>query len=328
MTTLRIALAQFDFPVGDIAGNARRIGEWIAQARDLHGADLVLFPELALSGYPPEDLLMRPSFLADCEAAMQRLAAGVRGSITAVVGWPQSAGAVTYNAASVLREGRVAATYRKRELPNYAVFDERRYFDVDPDGEAWAALARRWPQSDVLQATVRHAAPLHLLPLLQELPSRLPAADALEFLEAALAHEPSASAAVLALGELAHVVLDGADVHAVGEERVAEEPRGVFGHHEGEGHRGAAGKGASSPVGHVVEVGDRALHRLERGRTHRRRPVHDARHRRSRHTRGGRHLFDGRRGAGGVNRHGRSALARESARDAATRTARRSHGRR
>lgn len=132
--TLRIALAQFDFPVGDVAGNARRIAAWIDEARDVHGADIVLFPELALSGYPPEDLLIRPSFLRDCEVALQQLASGVQG-ITAVVGWPQSAGAVTYNAASVLRDGEVVATYRKRELPNYAVFDERRYFDVDPDGE-------------------------------------------------------------------------------------------------------------------------------------------------------------------------------------------------
>lgn len=132
--TLRIALAQFDFPVGAVARNADRIGVMIAEARDVHGADLVLFPELALSGYPPEDLLMRPSFLADCEAALQQLAGSVEG-IVAVVGWPQSAGSVVYNAASVLRDGKVAATYRKRELPNYNVFDERRYFTVDPDGE-------------------------------------------------------------------------------------------------------------------------------------------------------------------------------------------------
>jgi NAD+ synthetase len=132
---LRIALAQFDFPVGDVAGNAERIIGLVAQARDEFGAGLVLFPELALSGYPPEDLLLRPSFLADCEAAVQRIAAEIPHGIAAVVGWPQSAGAVVYNAASVLREGRIAATCRKRELPNYAVFDERRYFDVDPDGE-------------------------------------------------------------------------------------------------------------------------------------------------------------------------------------------------
>ena len=129
---LRIALAQFDFPVGAVAANAERIAAMIAAARDEHGAQLVLFPELALCGYPPEDLLLRPQFLADCEAALQRIAAGTHG-IVAVVGWPQAAGAVVYNAASVLRDGAVAQTYRKRELPNYAVFDERRYFDVDPD---------------------------------------------------------------------------------------------------------------------------------------------------------------------------------------------------
>ncbi|MBS0199720.1 MAG: NAD+ synthase [Proteobacteria bacterium] len=129
---LRIALAQFDFPVGDVAGNAQRIARMIAEARDIHHADVVVFPELAVSGYPPEDLLYRPSFLRDCELALNEVARSVEG-IVAIVGWPQSAGAVVYNAASVLRDGRVERTYRKRELPNYAVFDERRYFDVDPD---------------------------------------------------------------------------------------------------------------------------------------------------------------------------------------------------
>jgi NAD+ synthetase len=133
--TLRIALAQFDFPVGAVAQNTQRITDLIVEARDVHGADLVLFPELALSGYPPEDLLLRPSFLRACEAAMLEIAATVHG-IVAVVGWPQSAGSVVYNAASVVRDGAIEATYRKRELPNYNVFDERRYFDVDPDGGA------------------------------------------------------------------------------------------------------------------------------------------------------------------------------------------------
>src|SRR3569623_3086477 len=124
--TLRIALAQFDFPVGDIAGNARRIAALAAEARDTFGAGLVLFPELALCGYPPEDLLLRPAFLAECEAALYEVARGIHG-IVAVVGWPQAAGAVVYNAASVLRAGRVECTYRKRAQPKYAVFDERRY---------------------------------------------------------------------------------------------------------------------------------------------------------------------------------------------------------
>ncbi|WP_305805737.1 NAD+ synthase [Stenotrophomonas sp. YIM B06876] len=131
--TLRIAMAQFDFPVGAVARNSERIIELIREARDEFGADVVLFPELAISGYLPEDLLLRPGFLRDCQQALARIAAAVQG-IVAVVGWPQSAGSVVYNAASVLRDGAVDLTYHKRELPNYAVFDERRYFDVDPEG--------------------------------------------------------------------------------------------------------------------------------------------------------------------------------------------------
>jgi NAD+ synthetase len=129
---LRIALAQFDFPVGAVEANAARIEQMIAIARDEHGADVVLFPELALCGYPPEDLLLRPAFLRQCDEAIKRVARAATG-VVAIVGWPQAAGAVVYNAASVLRDGAVAQTYRKRELPNYAVFDERRYFEVDPD---------------------------------------------------------------------------------------------------------------------------------------------------------------------------------------------------
>ena len=133
MPTLRIALAQFDFPVGAIARNAEKISALIVEARDRQRADLIVFPELALSGYSPEDLLLRPGFLHECETALQRLAASVQG-IVALVGWPQSAGSITYNAVSVLRDGGIETTYRKRELPNYAVFDERRYFETDPDG--------------------------------------------------------------------------------------------------------------------------------------------------------------------------------------------------
>ncbi|MBS0193769.1 MAG: NAD+ synthase [Proteobacteria bacterium] len=124
---MRIALTQCDFPVGAVDANARRIAESIAQARDEQRADLVLFPELALCGYPPEDLVLRPDFLAACETALARIATATHG-IVAVVGHPQAAGAVVFNAASVLRDGRIETTYRKRELPNYAVFDERRYF--------------------------------------------------------------------------------------------------------------------------------------------------------------------------------------------------------
>ena len=157
--TLRIALAQFDFPVGDVAGNEQRIAKMIAEARDEYGAELVLFPELTLSGYPPEDLLLRPRFLADCEAALQRIAATTQG-IVAVVGWPQSAGSVVYNAASVLRDGAIETTYRKRELPNYAVFDERRYFDVDPDGGACVFEVQGVPVGLVICEDLWFAEPL------------------------------------------------------------------------------------------------------------------------------------------------------------------------
>jgi NAD+ synthetase len=127
MSSMRVVLAQVDFVVGRVTENVQRMIELARAARDDHGADLVLFPELALSGYPPEDLLLRPSFLAACEQGMQELALQVR-DVVVVVGHPESRGPAVYNALSVLRDGRVEATYRKRELPNYAVFDERRYF--------------------------------------------------------------------------------------------------------------------------------------------------------------------------------------------------------
>ena len=156
---LRIALAQFDFPVGEVASNAARITEMIIDARDEYGAHIVLFPELAVCGYSPEDLLLRPAFLAQCEAALQEIAAGVHG-IVAVVSWPESVGSVLYNSASVLRDGRIEATYRKRELPNYAVFDERRYFQVDPDGGACVFEVQGIPVGVIVCEDLWHPEPL------------------------------------------------------------------------------------------------------------------------------------------------------------------------
>jgi NAD+ synthase (glutamine-hydrolysing) len=106
MPNLRLALAQFDFPVGAIARDEARIVELIAEARDLHKADLVLFPELALCGYPPEDLLLRPWIpCATANVAIRSHRAGRPTASSPVVGWPESAGAVIYNAASVMRDG-------------------------------------------------------------------------------------------------------------------------------------------------------------------------------------------------------------------------------
>ncbi len=129
-TSLRIALAQHDFPVGAIQANAEKIIALAYQAKNQHQADVILFPELAISGYPPEDLLNRPDFLRDCQCAIKQIAESIEG-IVAIVPWPHAVGSVVFNAASVIRDGQIEATYHKRELPNYAVFDERRYFAAD-----------------------------------------------------------------------------------------------------------------------------------------------------------------------------------------------------
>jgi len=128
---LRVALAQINAVVGDIAGNEAKIAGQIAAARDA-GAQLVVFPELALTGYPPEDLLLKEHFLADTRDALKRLAAGVEG-IVAIVGYPERAEDV-YNSAAILADGAVRANYRKIHLPNYGVFDELRYFQPGSRG--------------------------------------------------------------------------------------------------------------------------------------------------------------------------------------------------
>jgi NAD+ synthase (glutamine-hydrolysing) len=122
---LKVALAQIDPTVGDIRGNARKIADRIGEARQ-EGAALVVFPELTVSGYPPEDLLLKTSFLDSVGTALEELAAQTRG-IVALVGFPERADDV-YNSAAVLADGEVAAVYRKMYLPNYGVFDEQRYF--------------------------------------------------------------------------------------------------------------------------------------------------------------------------------------------------------
>jgi len=130
---MRLALRQMNATVGDIAGNAARIAEGLCSARAA-GAELALFPELALTGYPPEDLLLREHFLRDAASALDELAGEAQG-LTAIVGFPEhtSAGAV-YNAAAVLADGAVQSVYRKVHLPNYGVFDEQRYFTAGHSG--------------------------------------------------------------------------------------------------------------------------------------------------------------------------------------------------
>ena len=128
---VRVALAQIDARVGDLEGNAERIGLRLAEARDA-GAELVLFPELAITGYPPEDLLLKEHFLAAAREALESVAAQAEG-IVALIGFPERT-FDAYNALALCTDGAVRAVYRKNVLPNYGVFDERRYFQVGDGG--------------------------------------------------------------------------------------------------------------------------------------------------------------------------------------------------
>ncbi len=124
---LRIVMAQLDLTVGDVAGNVQKLLDAAAESRDRLKAQLVVFPELAVSGYTPQDLLFNPDFQARVAAGVQQLAAGIRG-IHAVVGYPLLEEGRLYNVATVIGGGKLQALYRKSELPNYGVFDEQRYF--------------------------------------------------------------------------------------------------------------------------------------------------------------------------------------------------------
>src|SRR5579862_2527885 len=127
---MRLALAQINTVVGDLDGNRDRILGRLEDAREA-GADLVLFPELSVTGYPPEDLLLRPGFIRAAAQTVGEIAAESRG-IAALVGAPHL-DADLYNACFVLAGGEIRAIYRKRFLPNYGVFDENRYFAPGDD---------------------------------------------------------------------------------------------------------------------------------------------------------------------------------------------------
>ena len=133
MTVVRVALAQLNPTVGDLDGNLAKLVDAYDRAEEA-GCDIVAFPELSITGYPPEDLVMKPGFVADNEAALAKLAARTR-HCAAVVGFVDEDRDL-FNAAAVCAQGEVLGTYRKRLLPNYAVFDEARYFtpgnETDP----------------------------------------------------------------------------------------------------------------------------------------------------------------------------------------------------
>jgi len=123
---LRIAVSQMNFVVGDFKYNANRVENCLKEASKF-GTDLILFPELTLTGYPPEDLLLKDDFIAKNKKLLKHLASGVKG-IVAVVGYVEKVKRNLYNSAALLYKGRVVGNYRKMILPNYGVFDEKRYF--------------------------------------------------------------------------------------------------------------------------------------------------------------------------------------------------------
>jgi len=125
-TSLRLALAQVNSLVGGFKANAESVKSICTQARKI-GADIVLFPELMLTGYPPEDLLFKKSFIEECRKTLKKVAPFTKG-LTAVIGFAEQKGKHLYNAAALMCDGKHVATYRKMLLPNYGVFDEERYF--------------------------------------------------------------------------------------------------------------------------------------------------------------------------------------------------------
>lgn len=123
----RVAMAQLNMLVGDVVGNVDKTLEAAARARDELHADVVLFPELSLTGYPPEDLLNHSGLRLQVAAGLKRLCAGIRG-VQVLVGFPDYEGGLIYNAGALIGDGEVRAVVRKQRLPNYSVFDEKRYF--------------------------------------------------------------------------------------------------------------------------------------------------------------------------------------------------------
>ena len=129
---VKVALAQIDLVVGDVAGNTAKIIDYAGKARDRGAADLVVFPELSVCGYPPEDLLFHAGLRHDVEDAVRRVRDQVFG-IAILIGFPEYDDDHIYNACAVLRDGQVLTHYRKHLLPNYSVFDEERYFTAGRD---------------------------------------------------------------------------------------------------------------------------------------------------------------------------------------------------
>ena len=165
MSTINIVMAQINPLVGDITGNTELVIRQVIEAQDVHQADVVVFPELTLCGYPPEDLLLRDSMVTRVEAALAKLAAQVFSAVV-VLGYPKKMLCGYYNMAGVLQEQQWIAEYAKQELPNYQVFDEKRYFssgnnpcvfDLNGVPTALTICEDIWHEGPILQAKAQGA---------------------------------------------------------------------------------------------------------------------------------------------------------------------------
>ena len=166
MTTLNMLMAQMNTLVGDFDGNTTKVIATIAQAEQECESPVVIFPELTLSGYPPEDLLLRPSIELRVDQSLARICAAMTGSAYAVIGYPLRVDGILFNVAGVFHRGEIVAQYRKQCLPNYQVFDEKRYFSPG-DGPCVVDIAGVkvglsicediWEESPALQAVVAGA---------------------------------------------------------------------------------------------------------------------------------------------------------------------------
>ena len=136
-SSVNIALAQIDLIVGDVTGNTRKILEYAVRAREECQADLIVFPELAVSGYPPEDLLFHSGLQRRVDKALDEIYESVRG-IAVLVGFPEYSSGQIYNSCAVFQDGEILARYRKQLLPNYRVFDEERYFRAGKDAAVFS----------------------------------------------------------------------------------------------------------------------------------------------------------------------------------------------
>ncbi len=179
MTTLNIVMAQMNTLVGDFSGNTAKIIATVRRAAEQHHAPVVVFPELTLCGYPPEDLLLRDSIKLRVEQSLQKICEQVPAEAYVIIGYPRKEEGALYNVAGVLHRGRIIAEYRKQHLPNYQVFDEKRYFcagehpcvvAIEGVNVALSICEDIWEESPTLQAAAigaqlminLNASPYHL----------------------------------------------------------------------------------------------------------------------------------------------------------------------